>query len=148
MKTAKTIAGLMLGLALPTVAQASDGRVGFSSSASATITVIIPPLGAGIEAAAQGAVGLWTLTSESGGIMVHVPETVSTGQSAKLDIYRTDGNLVEVSLPAKSNVSLVHQEATPATAMEHSGLMRQTYTLAAATQTTSSEPVQVTITAV
>lgn len=147
MKTAKTIVGLMIGLSLPTVAQANDGRLGFSSSASATITVIIPPLGAGIEAAAQGAVGLWTLTSESGGIMVHVPETVTLGQNAKLDIYRTDGNLVEVSLPAKSTVSLVHQDAPTATAMEHTGLTRQSYTLSAL-ESTNSDPVQVMITAV
>lgn len=146
MKTAKTIMGLMLGLSLPAVAHANDGRLGFSSSASATITVIIPPLGAGIEAAQQGAVGLWTLTSESGGIMVHVPETVTSGQNAKLDIYRTDGNLVEVSLPAKSNVSLVHQDAAPA-AMEHTGLTRQSYTLSAL-ESTNSDPVQVMITAV
>lgn len=142
MKTAWALGIIIGGAFLPGVALANDGTIGFSSSASASVTVIIPPLQAGVEAFSQGAVGLWTLGSETGGLMLTLPRNMPSGQSASIAIYRTEGNAVDVSLSGKTGMSLIAQGASL-----HKGLVRQSYTLSSIA-TAGSQPVEVMVAAI
>jgi hypothetical protein len=105
-------------------ANADDGRIGFASTGSTTVTVIIPPLQAGFDASREGAVGLWTLTPGGTALMVKLPDTVKTGQSTDLDVFRAAGNVFDVTLPSGAGFHLA-----AATRTENKGLLRQSYVL-------------------
>ncbi|MGN6121403.1 MAG: hypothetical protein ACTHOJ_00460 [Sphingomonas oligoaromativorans] len=124
MKSATLICA-MLGLAAFSVpASAADGELGFASSGTATVTVIIPPIQAGIAATEEGAVGLWTLQPGAAGLMVRLPDQVALGGQSSLDVFRANGNVFDVSLPASTGFHL-----QPALQSENKGLTRQNYTL-------------------
>jgi hypothetical protein len=134
--------GILIGalaFALPVAAQASGGS---SSSATTTITLIIPPLQAGLDATNEGAVGLWTLDSATGGLMVRITEQITAGESSNLDIVRAGGSVFDVSLPQPAGLNLA-----PHTASLNNGLLRQSYVLSSLAAT-HRDSVQVMIGAI
>jgi hypothetical protein len=108
----------------PARAEVAGGDTGAASAESATVTVVIPPVQAGIDASREGAVGLWTLGSASGGLMIKLPRQMIAGESAELDLLRADGNVFGVKLPQGSGLTL-----TRGTSSERNGLKRQSYVL-------------------
>lgn len=58
-----------------------------SASASATITVIIPPIAPAIAAQDQGAVGLWSMTDNANGLMIKLAGTARPDAPATLTLY-------------------------------------------------------------
>ena len=65
-----------------------------SSSGSFSFTVIIPPLGASIEAANRGAAGLWTISGANDGLMIDFGSD-ETGVPT-LNLYRRSGTAAEI----------------------------------------------------
>lgn len=57
------------------------------SKGAVTITVDIPPLSAAIRAHHEGAVGLWTVTNSSNGLMVKIPTVIGTKGTASVSIF-------------------------------------------------------------
>lgn len=111
---------MIAAASLPVAAQAADGNAGFSSSATTTMTVIIPPLQAGLAATEEGAVGLWTLEPGAAGLMIKIPDAMAAGESSSLDVFRGNGNVFDVSLPAGAGFHL-----RTALRSESNGLTRQ-----------------------
>src|ERR1700742_3192295 len=78
-----------LALVAPTVAEAASGH-----SDSFSITVVIPPLGAGVQAASEGAVGLDTLDQPGGGLLISAPDQVPQGGEGKIQVFSLAGGAV------------------------------------------------------
>jgi hypothetical protein len=123
-KSATLTCAVIAAATLAVPAWAADGTLGFSSSGSTTVTVIIPPIQAGIAATEEGAVGLWTLEPGAAGLMVRIPDRVAEGGSSSLDVFRAGGNVFDVSLPVGAGFHL-----QPALQTENRGLTRQNYVL-------------------
>lgn len=124
MKTATLVCSVIAAALLSAPAYAGDGSLGFASSGTTTVTVVIPPIQAGIAATEEGAVGLWTLEPGAAGLMVKIPDLVAAGESSSLDVFRANGNVFDVSLPTGSDFHL-HSTFQTAT----NGLTRQSYVL-------------------
>jgi hypothetical protein len=115
-------------VALPSAAVAA-------TSGSFTITVIIPPFAAGIEATKAGAVGLSTLDQPGGGLLVSTPDQVAQGAKGTVDVFSRDGTSVTLRVAdggpsgAPSNLASVDQgEAVP-----FNGMTRTSFTVVPAT---------------
>ena len=70
-----------------------------SSSGTITFTIIIPPFGASIAAARNGAVGLWTVAGANDGLMIKFDERAD---QPVLDLYRRPGFAARISVDGKS----------------------------------------------
>jgi hypothetical protein len=70
---------------LNTPAHAQD--LGYSSSGSIGVTVVIQPLGDAVRAGSQlGAVGLWTFAGANPGMMISGPSTTAAGETATVSL--------------------------------------------------------------
>jgi hypothetical protein len=73
---ARYILAMLCSTTLATAAQADDGNASTSSSSgSVNFTVYIPPLGAAIAAARDGAIGLWSISGRNNGLLLQLQET-------------------------------------------------------------------------
>ncbi len=98
---------------------------GMESSGSVTITVNIPPFAAGLAARAEGAVGLWTMTTESqSSLMVKLPESIQNGQNQVEAAIFTPASVPFRLFTADRNLQ-IGQSATTA----NNGLVRHGFTL-------------------
>lgn len=107
----KIAAPLFIGLiTVAAPAHATSGELSpNSSSGSITFTVIIPPLGAAIRAANLGAVGLWTITDATDGLMIKVND-----QSDKptLSLFHGQGSELSVTVSGKGGQASLLQRAS------------------------------------
>lgn len=109
------IAGLGMSLlATPALAQ---GHLGTTSSGTVGITVEIPPLGSAVAAAHQGAVGLWSITNSTDGLMVKLPASINTTADASGTTATVFGNrhvVFEAAMVKNPFVELTEAETTDA----------------------------------
>lgn len=94
--------GLVMLVSTPCLA--SSGSLDQSSSASASVSVYIPPISAALRASAQGAVGLWSITGQFNGIMIDLGET-QDGLFDSVEVFTrtTTGYELQWDLAATSN---------------------------------------------
>lgn len=91
-----------------------------SSSGSITFTVVIPPIGAALRAADSGAVGLWTITDASGGLMLKLDDQ---GKEPVLSLFHGGGSELTVSLSGKTgNAALLRSGNDGGLQSEHYSL--------------------------
>ncbi len=91
-----------------------------SSSGSINFTVIIPPLGAAIRAADAGAIGLWTITDATDGLMFKVDDQ---GKQPVLSLFHGGGSELTVRLSSKTgSASLLRTGNDGGLESEHYGL--------------------------
>ena len=103
----------------PSSARAGELSAG-SSSGSITFTVVIPPIGAAIRAADSGAVGLWTITDATDGLMIKVN---NQGKRPVLSLFHGGGSELTVHLSGKGgNVSFLHSANDGGLESEHYSL--------------------------
>lgn len=103
----------------PSSAQAGELSAN-SSSGSITFTVIIPPVGAALRAADSGAVGLWTITDATDGLMIKVD---AQGERPVLTLFHGGGSELNVRLSGKSaSASLLRSANDGGLESEHYGL--------------------------
>jgi hypothetical protein len=127
------IASLAL-LASPGVAAAQS--LGSTASASATITVIIPPIAPVLEARAGGAVGLWSMTGGGQGLMLKLGS--QGGGDAALSLYTPDATVLSVRMADGGRVLRAAEN-------RDGGLRRQDFLLAANAATPAHTPMTVVI---
>jgi hypothetical protein len=118
-----TVIGTCLGLIAASPAYASE--LGASDSASFRITVNIPPFLAALAAQAEGAVGLWTVSSNHEALMVKVPDTIAEGAEAEAAIFHNGDTLFTLSAPQSPLV------VTSGASSVANGLRRQAFALRA-----------------
>lgn len=95
-----------------------------SSSGTATITVVVPPIAAAIEAAQAGAAGLWTLSEGAETFMVRLPGELNAGGEAELSLYHVPGLVMTVT-PARAGAPAPRREET----VDLNGLRRETFAI-------------------
>jgi hypothetical protein len=111
-----------LGVLAAVPAQASDA--GAESTGAVTITVNIPPFAAGLAAQGEGAVGLWTVSTDSSALMLKLPDTLTSDKAAEAAIF-TNGNIVlDISVDAPSRIEIVRTGSRV-----DNGLVRQALSL-------------------
>lgn len=111
-----------LGTLVAAPAQASD--FGAESTGTVTITVNIPPFAAGLAAQAEGAIGLWTVSTDSSALMLKLPDTLPSDKAAEAAIYTSGNNLFDVSADSASKIEIVRTGSRV-----DNGLVRQTLSL-------------------
>lgn len=116
-----TMFACTLGVLAAAPAQASD--VGNESTGTVTITVNIPPFAAGLAAQGEGAVGLWTVSTDGSALMLKLPDTL-TDKAAEAAIFTSGNTVLDVSVDAPSKLEIVR------TGMRaDNGLVRQALSL-------------------
>ncbi len=120
------VVALLAGSSFATSAYAAD--IG-EDTASVNITINIPPFAAAIAAEAEGAVGLWTVSTSSSPLMVKLPSEVSEGQVSEGAIFASQGVMLDVRADKGSPIQV---ERTTVTA--NNGLLRQGLSLRSVSQ--------------
>jgi hypothetical protein len=111
-----------VGVLVAAPAQASD--LGSESTGTVTITVNIPPFAAGLAAQGEGAVGLWTVSTDSSALMLKIPDTLTSNEATEAAIFTSGNTLFDVAVDAPSRVEIVR------TGMRvDNGLVRQALSL-------------------
>lgn len=117
-----TMLAYSVGMLAAAPAQASD--LGSESTGSVTITVNIPPFAAGLAAQGEGAVGLWTVSTDSSALMLKIPDRLTSNEAAEAAIFTSGNTLFDVAVDAPSRVEIVR------TGMRvDNGLVRQALSL-------------------
>ncbi len=88
-------AALTLGAASPAMA----GQLGSQDSSTFQITVNIPPIAAALAAQAEGAVGLWTVSSNQAPLMIKMPDRVPANGDVEAAVFSSGGILFSLSAP-------------------------------------------------
>lgn len=71
-----------------TAAYANDGAVSQSSSTgSVTVSVYIPPIGASLRAAQEGAVGLWSVSGRNSGLLLKLHDDDTGAGYSAVSVY-------------------------------------------------------------
>lgn len=71
-----------------TAAQANDGAVTQSSSSgTVTVSVYIPPIGASLRAAQEGAVGLWSVSGRNNGLLLKLHQDQTGAGYSAVSVY-------------------------------------------------------------
>ena len=99
-----TMFACTLGVFAATPAQASDA--GSESTGTVTITVNIPPFAAGLAAQGEGAVGLWTVSTDSSALMLKIPDTLTSNEAAEAAVFTNGNTLFDVAVDAPSRVEI------------------------------------------
>jgi hypothetical protein len=94
-----------LGVLAAAPAQASDA--GAESTGTVTITVNIPPFAAGLAAQGEGAVGLWTVSTDSSALMLKLPDTLTSDKAADAAIFTNGNTVLDISVDAPSRLEIV-----------------------------------------
>ena len=117
-----TMVACTVGVLAAAPAQASD--LGGESTGTVTITVNIPPFAAGLAAQGEGAVGLWTVSTDSSALMLKIPDTLTSNEATEAAIFTSGNTLFDVAVDAPSRVEIVR------TGMRvDNGLVRQALSL-------------------
>lgn len=103
-------------------AQASDA--GAESTGAVTITVNIPPFAAGLAAQGEGAVGLWTVSTDSSALMLKLPDTLTSDKAADAAIFTNGNTVLDISVDAPSRLEIVRTGSRV-----DNGLVRQALSL-------------------
>jgi hypothetical protein len=118
---------LLIAIALlvaPSVAAAA--AVGNSRSESFDIDITIPPFAAGIAAAAEGAVGLSSLDTPGGGLLVKTPDVVSAGSQGQISVFSLAGAPITAFVKSgRSRASITAGQTSP-----FKGMNRTTFVVA------------------
>lgn len=65
----------------------TGGTSGSSSSGSVNISVYIPPIGASLRAAQEGAVGLWSISGRNNGLMIKLNQEDTGAGYSSISVY-------------------------------------------------------------
>ena len=117
-----TMFACTLGVFAAAPAQASDA--GAESTGTVTITVNIPPFAAGLAAQGEGAVGLWTVSTDSSALMLKLPDTLTSDKAADAAIFTNGNTVLDVSVDAPSRLEIVRTGSRV-----DNGLVRQALSL-------------------
>lgn len=118
---------LILAAALAAMAQpAAASDLGWESAGSFQVRVTIGPIAAPLAAAQSGAIGLWSMSNGSRGLMLQAPSDLKAGEAAEVGLYamRTGGLTVRAM---GSNLRVRRGEARP-----DRDFARQAFTIEAA----------------
>jgi hypothetical protein len=75
------------------------GQLGSQDSSTFQITVNIPPIAAALAAQAEGAVGLWTVSSNQAPLMIKMPDRVPANGDVEAAVFSSGGILFSLSAP-------------------------------------------------
>lgn len=103
-------------------AAAETGQMGSSSSASSTFRVYIPPLAASLQAAENGAVGLWTVEGREQGLLISLDRDESRSPKS-VTVYSRRADGIEFRWSGARNAS------RPVVAGDFNGLSRKTFSM-------------------
>jgi hypothetical protein len=117
-----TMLAYTVGVLAAAPVQASD--LGSESTGTVTITVNIPPFAAGLAAQSEGAVGLWTISTDSSALMLKIPDRLTSNEAAEAAIFTNGNTLFDVAVDAPSRV-----EITRTGMRVDNGLVRQALSL-------------------
>jgi hypothetical protein len=117
-----TMLAYTVGVLAAAPVQASD--LGSESTGTVTITVNIPPFAAGLAAQGEGAVGLWTVSTDSSALMLKIPDRLTSNEAAEAAIFTNGNTLFDVAVDAPSRV-----EITRTGMRVDNGLVRQALSL-------------------
>lgn len=117
-----TMFACTLGVLAAAPAQASDA--GSESTGTVTITVNIPPFAAGLAAQGEGAVGLWTVSTDSSALMLKLPDMLTADKVAEAAIFTNGNTVLDVSVDAPSKLEIVRTGTRT-----DNGLVRQALSL-------------------
>jgi hypothetical protein len=113
---------LLIAIALvasPSVAAAAGTGLGNSRSESFDIDITIPPFAAGIAAAAEGAVGLSSLDTPGGGLLVKSPDVVAAGSQGQISVFsRTGAPVTAFVKSGRSHASITAGQTSPFKGMD------------------------------
>ncbi|MDF2602827.1 hypothetical protein [Sphingomonas sp.] len=118
-----TVIGAALTLVFASPAAAAE--LGSHDSSTFRITVNIPPIAAALAAQAEGAVGLWTVSSSQAPLMIKMPDRVSPDADVEAAVFSSGGMLFSLSAPQAPLII----NATSSTV--NNGLRREAFALRA-----------------
>ncbi|WP_301075662.1 hypothetical protein [Sphingomonas sp.] len=101
-------------------------ELGSRDSSTFSITVNIPPIAAALDAQAEGAVGLWTVSSNQAALMIKMPDRVSSDADVEAAIFSSGGALFSLSAPQSPLVISAKSSTIK------NGLRRESFALRAA----------------
>lgn len=85
----------LVGVSVPSVAAAETPGVEDASTMS--VTIVIPPLRAAVNAQAAGATGLWSIVNGNSGLMINSPKQVTAGGNTEFSLFGTNMDAIQVT---------------------------------------------------
>lgn len=126
------VAGLFMTSALASPVIASE-------SGAVNVRVTIPPIAATRLAVAEGAVGAWTVTRPSGGLLLAIKS--SSRDQSELVVYRSDRNFLLPTFADRNQATAMGLSLKTSTVSSLNGLQRTSYAISASESADRSSPV-------
>lgn len=118
----------------PATAQALTD-VGTTSSGSITVRVEVPPIAAALQAQAEGAVGISSVSDAKSAVMVNLPSEISTREGGNAAIYY-GSDIPVIFAPAAGSALIL----TSSRSSRMNGMIRESFSFAPLSASALSNP--------